>query len=79
MRSTFRIACHITDLDETRRFYGGVFGCEEGRSTDTWVDFKLGHQVSSHLGKPFEVTRAGRVSDHVSGARYCSFGFVSGP
>ncbi len=65
MRSIFHIAYHVTDLAEARRFYGGVLGCEEGRSTDTWLDFNFfGHQISLHLGKPFEVTRTGRVGDH---------------
>lgn len=65
MRSIFHIAYHVTDLAEARRFYAGVLGCEEGRSTDTWVDFNFfGHQISLHLGKPFEVTRTGRVGDH---------------
>ncbi|KDR90969.1 VOC family protein, partial [Agrobacterium tumefaciens] len=66
MRSLFHLAYHVTDLDETRRFYGGVLGCEEGRSTDTWVDFDFfGHQISMHLGKPFEVTRTGKVGNHM--------------
>ena len=66
MKSLFHLALHVTDLDETRRFYGDVLGCEEGRSTDTWVDFDFfGHQLSFHLGKPFEVTRTGKVGDHM--------------
>lgn len=65
MHSLFHLAIHITDLDEARAFYGGVLGCEEGRSTDTWVDFDFfGHQLSLHLGKPFETTRTGKVGDH---------------
>ena len=28
-----------TDLTAAEAFYGGVLGCEEGRSTETWVDF----------------------------------------
>ena len=29
-----------------RAFYGGLLGCEEGRSSKTWIDFNLmGHQV----------------------------------
>ncbi len=65
MRSIFHIAYHVTDLADARRFYGEVLGCEEGRSTDTWIDFNFfGHQISLHLGKPFEVTRTGRVGDH---------------
>lgn len=66
MKSVFHLALHVTDLDETRRFYGDVLGCAEGRSTDTWVDFDFfGHQLSLHLGKPFETTRTGKVGDHM--------------
>ena len=66
MQSLFHLAIHITDLDAARQFYGGVLGCTEGRSTDTWVDFDFfGHQLSLHLGKPFETTRTGKVGDHM--------------
>ncbi|CAN7565335.1 VOC family protein [Ensifer adhaerens] len=66
MKSLFHLAFHVTDLDEARRFYGDVLGCEEGRSTDTWVDFDFfGHQLSLHLGKPFEVTRTGKVGNRL--------------
>ena len=50
-RALFHLAYNVTDLDTARRFYGGVLGCREGRSTDTWVDFDFfGHQLSLHLG-----------------------------
>lgn len=66
MASLFHLAFHVTDLDEARRFYGGVLGCAEGRSTDTWVDFDFfGHQLSLHLGTPFATTRTGRVGDQL--------------
>ncbi|MGF6178708.1 VOC family protein [Ensifer sp. 4252] len=66
MKSLFHLAYHVKDLDDARRFYGEVLGCEEGRSTDTWVDFDFfGHQLSLHLGQPFEVTRTGKVGDHL--------------
>jgi extradiol dioxygenase family protein len=66
MRSAFHLAYHVRDLDDSRRFYGGVLGCVEGRSTDTWVDFDFfGHQISLHLGEPFPVTNTGRVGDHL--------------
>ncbi|MET0746757.1 MAG: VOC family protein [Rhizobium sp.] len=66
MKSLFHRAYHVTDLYEARRFFGGIHGCEEGRSTETWVDFDFfGHQISLHLGKPFEVTRTGKVGDHM--------------
>lgn len=63
--SFFHLAFHVRDLEVARRFYGGVLGCQEGRSTDTWVDFDLfGHQLSLHLGEPFATTRTGKVGDH---------------
>lgn len=66
MKSVFHLAYHVTDLDAARRFYGGVLGCAEGRSTQTWVDFDFfGHQISLHLGAPFPVTRTGKVGDHM--------------
>ncbi len=65
-RSLFHLAFHVTDLDEARRFYGGVLGCTEGRSTDTWVDFDFfSHLISLHLGEPFKTTRTGTVGDHM--------------
>jgi extradiol dioxygenase family protein len=66
MKSLFHLAIHVTDLDAARGFYGDVLGCVEGRSTDSWVDFDFfGHQLSLHLGKPFEVTRTGKVGTHL--------------
>jgi extradiol dioxygenase family protein len=65
-RTAFHLAFHVRDLDEARAFYGGLLGCREGRSTDTWVDFDFfGHQISLHLGEPFPVTNTGRVGEHV--------------
>lgn len=64
MRSLFHLAFNVTDLDAARRFYGGVLGCREGRSTDTWVDFDFfDHQISLHLGTPFKTERTGHVGD----------------
>ena len=46
----FHLSFLVQDLDETRRFYADVLGCEIGRSSDSWVDFSLfGHQMSAHL------------------------------
>lgn len=65
MLTPFHLAYHVTDLDAARRFYGGVLGCQEGRSTETWVDFDFfGHQLSLHLGEPFATTRSGTVGNH---------------
>ncbi len=66
MNSIFHFAFNVRDLDAARRFYGGLLGCKEGRSTDTWVDFDFfGHQISLHLGEPFATARTGRVGDRL--------------
>lgn len=66
MRTAFHLAYNVRDLDESRAFYGGLLGCREGRSTDTWVDFDFfGHQISLHLGPPFAVANTGHVGEHL--------------
>ena len=66
MLTPFHLAYHVRDLDEARAFYGGVLGCAEGRSTDTWVDFSFfGHQISLHRGEPFATANTGKVGDHM--------------
>lgn len=66
MKSLFHLAYHVDDLDAARAFYGGLLGCVEGRSTDTWVDFSFfGHQISLHLGRPFQTGNTGRVGEHM--------------
>ena len=50
MSNLFHLAFPVNDLDSARKFYGGVLGCEEGRSSEAWVDFNLyGHQIVTHL------------------------------
>ena len=59
----FHIAVQVRDIDEARRFYGGVLGCQEGRSARDWVDFDLyGHQFVCHLNP--QLGRDGRLSSH---------------
>jgi uncharacterized protein len=66
MRALFHLAFHVRDLNEARAFYGTVLGCREGRSTDTWVDFDFfSHQISLHLGEPFQTTNTGKVGAHM--------------
>jgi extradiol dioxygenase family protein len=46
----FHLAVPVADLAEARRFYGGLLGCPEGRSSPEWVDFDFfGHQLVAHL------------------------------
>jgi uncharacterized protein len=59
----FHIAVQVRDIEEARRFYTGVLGCTEGRSSDHWVDFNLfGHQFVCHLNP--ELGRTGKLSSH---------------
>ncbi|KIT14509.1 VOC family protein [Jannaschia aquimarina] len=64
--SIFHLAFNVEDLDGARHFYGDLLGCREGRSTDTWVDFDFfDHQISLHLGPPFDHAPTGKVGDHL--------------
>jgi extradiol dioxygenase family protein len=50
MTNLFHLAFPVHDLEAAREFYAGVLGCEEGRSSETWIDFNLyGHQIVTHL------------------------------
>lgn len=47
--SPFHIAIPVHNLDECRTFYREVLKCQEGRSSEHWVDFNLfGHQLVIH-------------------------------
>jgi len=66
MPTPFHFAFNVPDLDVARAFYGGVLGCAEGRSTQSWVDFDFfGHQISLHLGTPFATATTGKVGTHM--------------
>ncbi|WP_394620433.1 VOC family protein [Lentzea sp. JNUCC 0626] len=59
----FHLAMPVDDLDAARAFYGGTLGLEQGRSSDTWIDWNLhGHQFVTHLAPKTE-----RVSNPVDG------------
>jgi uncharacterized protein len=61
----FHVAFPVTDLAAARRFYGGLLGCPEGRSSDTWVDFDLfGHQIVAHLAPQIPARHHNSVDDH---------------
>ena len=46
----FHLAIPVQDLEKARIFYRETIGCEEGRSSDHWVDFNFfGHQLVIHL------------------------------
>lgn len=61
----FHYAFKVKDIESTRKFYIEIVGCEEGRSTDTWIDFNFfGNQLSAH------------ISDNMPELDYC--GLVDG-
>ena len=46
----FHLAFPVHDLEEARRFYGGLLGCPTGRQSAHWIDFDFfGHQIVAHL------------------------------
>lgn len=46
----FHLAFPVDNLEKTREFYTKTLGCNEGRSSDRWIDFDMyGHQVVAHL------------------------------
>ena len=62
MAHPFHFAFLVRDLASTRRFYGELLGCREGRSTETWVDFDFfGNQISAHLGPAAPAPGQGHV------------------
>lgn len=45
----FHLAIPVQNLEDCRKFYREVLGCEEGRSDAHWVDFNFyGHQLVIH-------------------------------
>lgn len=47
--SPFHLAIPVYDVALARAFYNDVFGLEEGRSSEQWVDFNFfGHQLVIH-------------------------------
>ena len=52
MNNLFHLAFPVHDLPAAREFYGSILGCEEGRSSERWIDFNLyGHQIVAHLAE----------------------------
>ncbi len=48
----FHYAFKVKDIESTRKFYIDLLNCNEGRSTDTWIDFDFfGNQLSAHVSE----------------------------
>ncbi len=56
----FHLAIEVKDLESSRQFYGGLLGFDEGRSSDTWIDYDfMGHQVVVHVSDQYPASRRG--------------------
>ena len=45
----FHLAIPVTDLAKARAFYGDLLACEQGRSSQDWIDWNFfGHQLVTH-------------------------------
>jgi extradiol dioxygenase family protein len=74
--SPFHLAFPVHDLALARAFYGDVLGCDEGRSSQEWVDFNFyGHQIVAHLA-PQETAPATRNTVDGHGVPVRHFGLV---
>lgn len=64
--SIFHLAYTVRDLESTRKFYGDLLGCQEGRSTESWVDFDFfGNQLSLHIGQTIKELESDSKVDNV--------------
>ena len=65
MIQPFHLAIPVQNLEKCRTFYRDILNCEEGRSSDNWVDFDFfGHQLVIHQKDDFV---AQRISNPVDG------------
>jgi extradiol dioxygenase family protein len=61
----FHLAIPVQNLEKCRVFYRDILNCEEGRSSEDWVDFNFfGHQLVIHQKEDF---KAERISNPVDG------------
>ncbi|MCG1036413.1 VOC family protein [Polaribacter sargassicola] len=61
----FHLAIPVQNLEKCRTFYRDILNCEEGRSTESWVDFNFfGHQLVIHQKEDFKPER---ISNPVDG------------
>ena len=52
----FHYSLKVKEITSTRAFYLDLLGCDEGRSTDSWIDFDFfGHQLSAHVSDDIPV------------------------
>jgi len=64
----FHLAIPVHHLETARSFYRDTLRCEEGRSSDHWVDFNFfGHQLVIHLKENLTSEEATAGSNPVDG------------
>lgn len=55
----FHLAIPVQNLEKCRSFYRDILQCEEGRSSEHWVDFNFfGHQLVLHQKENFIPTKS---------------------
>lgn len=60
----FHLAFPVSDLKQTKSFYGSLLGCPEGRSAAGWVDYNLfGHQIVCHQVKGYNANASANAVD----------------
>lgn len=65
MTQPFHLAIPVQNLEKCRTFYRDILNCEEGRSSDHWVDFNFfDHQLVIHQKEGFT---SDRISNPVDG------------
>ena len=63
----FHLAIPVHNLSKCREFYKKILGCNEGRSSDHWVDFDFfGHQLVIHY-KEKQIEEADKNTNIVDG------------
>jgi len=63
--SPFHLAIPVREIVETSAFYRDIIGCEEGRSSDHWVDFNFyGHQLVIHISDRAKAASSNPVDGH---------------
>ncbi len=64
----FHLAIPVKNLEESRKFYSDLLQLEEGRSSDSWIDYNFyGHQLVIHLKPEYFDSLQNNLSNLVDG------------
>jgi extradiol dioxygenase family protein len=70
MLMPFHLAIPVKNLEESRKFYSDLLQLEEGRSSDSWIDYNFyGHQLVIHLKPEYFDSLQNNLSNLVDGHR----------